>query len=73
MEVLRSELKQELAVTMSITNAAIGISVLLPGTTVPEDSPIKYTNVLANKGDRYDPSTGKFTADRPGLYYSNIL
>ena len=50
MEVLRSELKQELAVTMNITNVAIGFSTLLSGTTVPEDSPIKYTNVLANRG-----------------------
>ncbi len=30
MDVLRSELKQELAVTMNITNAAIGFSALPP-------------------------------------------
>ncbi len=45
MDVLRSD-HQELAVTMNITNAAIGFSVLLSDTTVPEDSPIKYTNGL---------------------------
>ncbi len=56
---------------MNITNAAFGFSALLSGTTVPEDSPIKYTNVLADKGVRYDPST-TVPEDYP-IKYTNVL
>ena len=62
MDVLRSELKQELAVTRNITNAAIGFSARLSGYNLPKDTPIMYTNVKSNKGDCYSTITGKFTA-----------
>ena len=61
LDVVRSEL--------NITNAAVGFSAGLTTNFIPKNSPIKYTNVQFNKGNRYSPSTGKFTADRPGFYY----
>ncbi len=70
MVVQRSQLKQELAVTINITNVAIGFHDMLSGGSVDEyPTPIKYTNVLANRGDRYDSSTGKFRADMAVFYY----
>ena len=68
MDVLRTELKQELAVTMNITNAAIGFSALLSATSLPRGTPIKYTDVKVNKGGRYSTITGKFTASVAALY-----
>ncbi len=48
-------------------NTAVDFSARLTTDSIPRNSPIKYTNVQLNKGDRYSSSTGKFTADRAGL------
>ncbi len=61
---------QELAVAMNVTNVAIGFHAMLSSSGIHKrPTPIKYTNVRVNKGNRYSPSTGKFTADRAGLYF----
>ncbi len=66
--VIQQELdKEQLATNISYINTAVGFNAGLSTSSI--SNPIKYTNVVANKGNRYSPSTGKFTADRSGLYY----
>ncbi len=50
-------------------NMSIGFHARLTNTDLPRDTPILYDDVLENKGDRYSPSTGIFTADTAGFYY----
>uniref|UniRef100_A0A8C3CJF6 C1q and TNF related 5 n=1 Tax=Cairina moschata TaxID=8855 RepID=A0A8C3CJF6_CAIMO len=35
----------------------------------PAEQPIRFDVVLANEQGHYDPATGKFTCEVPGLYY----
>ncbi len=59
----------QLATNISYINTAVGFNARLSSSSIRAHTPIKYTNVVANKGGRYSRYTGKFTADRPGLYY----
>ncbi len=50
-------------------NTPVGFHAQLSTYTLPEDTPIKYTDVKFNKGGCYSTITGKFTANIHGLYY----
>lgn len=49
-------------------------TVILPGGVQPyqKDSIIKYSEVLDNDGNAYDPSTGIFTVDMDGFYSISV-
>ncbi len=51
------------------SSLAIGFHARLTSSSIPEDTPILYNNIMVNVGGRYSSDTGIFTANASGLFY----